>query len=156
MLAATNMRQGDYVNKYKVRKYVFHYDNGDCVPLSEVQKGMLVYNISINERRDKGCYARAAGSSGLVKVKDNEKGTITIRLPSRELKVFLQSASACIGTVANEFHYIEHFSKAGVGKIFNYKPHVRGEAMNAVDHHHGGKAKGGKKPKTPWGKIIKK
>jgi ribosomal protein L2 len=28
--------------------------------------------------------------------------------------------------------------------------------MNAVDHHHGGKTKGGKKPKTPWGRIVVK
>lgn len=79
-----------------------------------------------------------------------------VRLPSREIRKFSHKCFVNFGKVSNESHFLEHFSKAGVRYIFNYRPRVRGEAMNAVDHHHGGKTKGGKKPKTPWGKIVKR
>jgi large subunit ribosomal protein L2 len=47
-------------------------------------------------------------------------------------------------------------SKAGYWRLFGNKPTVRGVAMNAVDHPHGGRTKSIKHPLTPWGKTTKK
>jgi large subunit ribosomal protein L2 len=35
------------------------------------------------------------------------------------------------------------------------KPTVRGEAMNPIDHPHGGKTRGGVRLKTIYGKLAK-
>jgi large subunit ribosomal protein L2 len=45
--------------------------------------------------------------------------------------------------------------KAGYWRMFGSKSLVRGVAMNAVDHPHGGRTKSVKCPKTPWGKPTK-
>jgi large subunit ribosomal protein L2 len=46
--------------------------------------------------------------------------------------------------------------KAGLNRNVNLRPRVRGVAMNAVDHPHGGRSKTNSPEVTPWGKIAKK
>lgn len=128
---------------------------GSKVQLKSLEVGTWVYGVE-SIKNQHMIYARAAGARCFVKAQDFLTNITVIRLPSRKVLKLNGDTYAYIGQVSNEMHYFEHYSKAGVGKIFNYRPSVRGEAMNAVDHHHGGKTKGGKKPKTPWGKIIKK
>ena len=48
--------------------------------------------------------------------------------------------------------------KAGRNRWLGRRPHVRGVAMNPVDHPHGGgegRTSGGRHPVTPWGKGTK-
>ena len=53
---------------------------------------------------------------------------------------------------------VEGLRKAGRVRHMGFRPHVRGVAMNPVDHPHGGgegKTSGGRHPVTPWGKPTK-
>ena len=153
ILAASNMNIGSLLSFNVKNKW--NANPGSRVLISNVSKNSWIYNISHTEN-GRSVYARAAGTGGLVLARQLKDGHISVRLPSRKIIQIPKDSYVNVGKVSNENHFMEHFSKAGVGKIFNYRPHVRGEAMNAVDHHHGGKTKGGKKPKTPWGKIVVK
>lgn len=153
ILAAANMLVGSCLHFNLENKRVII--PGSRVLIKMVPKNTWIYNLVIGENK-KGIYARAAGTGCLVLARQIKYGHISVRLPSRKIIQVPEDNYVNIGKVSNVNHFMEHFSKAGVGKIFNYRPHVRGEAMNAVDHHHGGKTKGGKKPKTPWGRIVVK
>jgi len=155
ILAAHRMNVGSFVNFYTDNVNLRHLKVGDRLPISEIPRKSYIYNIS-NNKSMTGKFIKSAGSFGFLKAHDYEKKTSLVKMPSKKMKYFDDNCFASLGKVSNVCHFLEHYSKAGVRYIFNYRPHVRGEAMNAVDHHHGGKTKGGKKPKTPWGKIIKK
>ncbi len=48
--------------------------------------------------------------------------------------------------------------KAGKSRWLGKRPHVRGVAMNPIDHPHGGgegRTSGGRHPVTPWGVPTK-
>jgi large subunit ribosomal protein L2 len=65
---------------------------------------------------------------------------------------------ATVGAVSNPDHMNEVISKAGRNVWKGKRPHVRGTAMNPIDHPHGGgegRTKGGRNPVTPWGKPTK-
>jgi hypothetical protein len=63
-----------------------------------------------------------------------------------------------IGAVSNPDNMNEVIGKAGRNVHKGWRPHVRGVAMNPVDHPHGGgegKTSGGRHPVTPWGKKTR-
>ena len=65
---------------------------------------------------------------------------------------------ATIGQVGNLDHENISIGKAGRSRWLGKRPHVRGVAMNPVDHPLGGgegKTSGGRHPVTPWGKPTK-
>lgn len=155
ILAADNMKIGSFVNSYNDQDNIRYLKLGDRAPILKIPKGSWIYNISLNNCT-KGKLIKSAGTAGYVKSHDFAKKLTLVKLPSKKFRNFNDNCYASFGRVSNGSHFLEHYSKAGVRYIFNYRPKVRGEAMNAVDHHHGGKTKGGKTPKTPWGKIVKK
>jgi large subunit ribosomal protein L2 len=72
-------------------------------------------------------------------------------------KVML-TCMATVGAVSNPDHMNEVIGKAGRNVWKGKRPHVRGTAMNPIDHPHGGgegRTKGGRNPVTPWGKGTK-
>ena len=78
-----------------------------------------------------------------------------IRLSSGELKLILLSCYATLGTVSNINHKKIKLGKAGRSRWLGIRPHVRGVAINPVDHPHGGNTSGGRCSVTPWAKITK-
>ena len=66
---------------------------------------------------------------------------------------------ATVGAVSNPDNANTNLAKAGRNRWLGKRPHVRGVAMNPVDHPHGGgEAKAGQgnpHPVTPWGKPTK-
>ncbi len=77
-------------------------------------------------------------------------------MPSGEIRLFDLNCRATIGQVSNVDHQNVSLGKAGRSRWLGRRPHVRGSAMNPVDHPHGGgegKAPiGHPSPLTPWGK----
>ena len=76
-------------------------------------------------------------------------------MPSTEVRKIHQDAWATIGAVSNEENRLVNIGKAGRSRWLGIRPHVRGVAMNPVDHPHGGgegRQPIGMHPKTPWGK----
>ncbi len=65
---------------------------------------------------------------------------------------------ATVGQLGNEQHENVVLGKAGRSRWKGIRPTVRGSAMNPVDHNNGGgegRSKGGKPPRTPWGKMAR-
>ena len=65
---------------------------------------------------------------------------------------------AVIGRLDNLNHINIKLTKAGQNRNKGIRPHVRGVAMNPIDHPHGGgegRTSGGRHPCTPWGKPTK-
>ena len=62
---------------------------------------------------------------------------------------------ATIGAVSNPDNMNVSIGKAGRTRWMGRRGHVRGEAMNPVDHPLGGRTRGGRHPVTPWGKPTK-
>jgi large subunit ribosomal protein L2 len=130
--------------------------NGNTLPLSKVPVGSLLHNISL--RKDKQAQlTRSAGTSSVL----IEKGSVfgKIKLSSGEIKVISNRCLATMGVVSNSEVSLTRSGKAGRSRWLNFRPTVRGVAMNPIDHPHGGgegKTSGGcKSSVTPWGKPVR-
>ncbi|KAJ6644909.1 50S ribosomal protein L2, partial [Pseudolycoriella hygida] len=105
---------------------------GNCLPLKYIPVGTTLHNVEMKVGKG-GQLARAAGAS--------------VVLVPLECK-------ATIGVVSNPDQKNINLGKAGKNRWLGWRPHVRGVAMNPVDHPHGGgegKTSGGRHPVTPWG-----
>ena len=81
-----------------------------------------------------------------------------ISLPSGEIRRVPAACRATIGKVGNSDHMGIVLGKAGRKRWLGRRPHVRGTAMNPIDHPHGGgegRTKGGRHPVSPQGKPAK-
>lgn len=127
--------------------------DGNRMKLGNIPVGTFVHNIEIKPGRG-GQMARSAGA--YAKVLAHDAGYTQLVMPSSEVRVASSNGLATIGTVSNASHREEVIGKAGKNRRRGKRPHVRGSAMNPVDHPHGGGEGrapiGLKHPKTPWGK----
>ena len=82
---------------------------------------------------------------------------VIVRLPSADLRVFPGMCKAMIGRVSNVDHNKRILGKAGRRRRLGWRPSVRGVAMNACDHPHGGTDghQQGGLTRNIWGKIVK-
>lgn len=128
---------------------------GNCLPLANIPLGTLIHNIEM--KIGKGAQmVRSAGASAQLMAK--EGGYVQVRLPSGEVRKFNKTCRACVGQVGNREHESQKFGKAGRVRWQGKRPHVRGVAMNPVDHPMGGgegKSSGGRHPCSPWGQPSK-
>jgi large subunit ribosomal protein L2 len=151
ILAAQRMRAGDEVvagEKVDVKP-------GNAMPLRSMPIGAIVHNIELKPGKG-GQIARSAGAYAQLVGRD--AGYAQIRLGSGELRMVMDSCMATVGAVSNPDHMNEVLGKAGRVRHKGRRPHVRGVAMNPVDHPHGGgegKTSGGRHPVTPWGQPTK-
>ena len=126
---------------------------GNALPLQNLPLGVEVHCIELHPGRG-GQLARAAGS--LAQIIAKEGSTVTIRLPSGEIRLVSQRCWATVGQVGNIESINRVIGKAGRNRWLGKRPHVRGAAKNPVDHPHGGgegrNGVGHKYPKTAYGK----
>ncbi len=126
---------------------------GNRIKLKNIPVGTAVYNIELDPGKG-GKLVRSAGSSAQVLAQ--EEGTTNLKMPSTEIRKFNSECFASIGMVSNPENRFYRVGKAGKSRLKGRRPHVRGSAMNPVDHPHGGgegrQPIGLKHPKTPWGK----
>ena len=126
---------------------------GNCLPLRNIPLGAEVHNVEFQPGSG-GQLARAAGT--LVEVLAKEGNFVTVRLPSKEIRLISKNCWATIGQVGNIEAYNLTMGKAGRTRWLGKRPTVRGSAMNPVDHPHGGGEGrcpiGRSRPVTPWGK----
>lgn len=128
---------------------------GHSLPLSSIPVGSLLHNLSLTPKT-KGQVARAAGT--YVQLIQKTKDYARVRFPSGEQRFIPLNSYASLGVVSNENQRLILLGKAGRSRWKNRRPHVRGVAMNPVDHPHGGgegKTSGGRPSVTPWGKPTK-
>lgn len=82
---------------------------------------------------------------------------VSVRLQSGEVRLLQKDCCATIGVASNAHYQYRQLGKAGRSRWLNIRPTVRGLAMNAMDHPHGGgrgKSKGNIDPKSPWGLPV--
>ena len=128
---------------------------GNALPLKNIPLGTQVHNVELRPGKG-GQIARSAGSS--VQVVAKEGGYASVRMPSGEVRRINVECVATIGQVGNLDHENVSVGKAGRTRWKGKRPHVRGSAMNPVDHPLGGgegKTAGGRHPVSPWGMPTK-
>ena len=163
VLAAKGLRVGD----------VIQYGDGGAAPLTterktqrrgstkklkEMEVGATISNREMVAGRG-AQVARAAGQSGRIRRKEREeesgKGSALIRLKGGKTLWVDRDCTAMYGRVSAEEHARTKRGKAGRRRRRGWRPKVRGEAMNPVDHPHGGRTRGGRPERTPWGRLAK-
>jgi large subunit ribosomal protein L2 len=128
---------------------------GNCLKLSNIPVGTVVHNVELKPGKG-GQLARSAGSSTQLIAKEGKNAIL--RLPSSEMRMVPVECRATIGQVGNIEHENLSLGKAGRARWSGRRPHVRGVAMNPVDHPMGGgegRSSGGRHPCTPWGVPTK-
>ena len=128
---------------------------GNTMPLQYIPVGSIVHNVEMKPGKG-GQMARSAGT--YVQLVGRDQGMAILRLNSGEQRLVSGLCLATIGAVSNQDHANTNDGKAGRSIWRGKRPHVRGVAMNPVDHPHGGgegRTSGGRHPVTPWGKPTK-
>jgi large subunit ribosomal protein L2 len=128
---------------------------GNALPLKNIPVGTVVHNVELKQGKG-GQIARSAGT--YVQLVGKDQGYAQIRLSSGELRIVRGECMATIGAVSNPDQQNISLGKAGRTRWLGFRPHVRGVAMNPIDHPHGGgegRTSGGRHPVTPWGKPTK-
>jgi large subunit ribosomal protein L2 len=128
---------------------------GNVMPLKNIPLGTQLHNIEMKPGKG-GQVVRSAGGSAQLMAKEGKY--VQLKLPSGEVRMFLNNCLATIGEVGNPDHGNISIGKAGRSRWLGRRPKVRGVAMNPVDHPHGGgegKSSGGRHPVTPWGVPTK-
>jgi large subunit ribosomal protein L2 len=116
---------------------------GNILPVHKIPEGTWICNVEMRPG-DGGTLCRSSGTHALIRGQSKE-GT-GIELPSRYTKTVHQNARAMIGIIAAGGRPDRPFLKAGLKRAFmrakGHKsfPKVRGVAMNAASHPHGGGA----------------
>lgn len=126
---------------------------GNSLPLRNIPLGSQVHNVEFQPGSG-GQLGRSAGA--VLEILAKEGNFVTLRLPSKEIRLVSNNCWATIGQVGNLDAYNLTSGKAGRTRWLGKRPTVRGSVMNPVDHPHGGgegKAPIGRsRPVTPWGR----
>ena len=125
---------------------------GNCLPLRNIPVGTIVHNIELKPGRG-AQLARSAGT--FVQLVGKDQGFALLRLASGEVRKVMGDCLATIGAVSNPDEQNVNIGKAGRNRWKGWRPTVRGQVMNPVDHPLGGRTRGGHHPVTPWGKPTK-
>ena len=128
---------------------------GNSLPLKNIPLGTQLHNVQLRPGKG-GQIARSAGSSVQLVAKEGDYASV--KMPSGEIRKINVECYATIGQVGNIDHENVSIGKAGRSRWKGQRPHVRGVAMNPVDHPLGGgegKTSGGRHPVTPWGMPTK-
>lgn len=151
ILAPQDLRVGDMV----VSSAEADIKPGNSLPLQNIPTGTLVHNVELKPGKG-GQMARAAGSYAQLMAKEGK--VAHLKLPSGEVRMVPVTCRATIGQLSNVEQENVSLGKAGRTRWSGKRPHVRGVAMNPVDHPMGGgegKSSGGRHPCTPWGVPTK-
>lgn len=108
---------------------------GNCLPLSEIPVGTMVYAIELRPGQG-AAMARSAGTYAQLAAREGNMAIL--RLPSGETRMVLAACRATVGVVSNAEHNLESDGKAGRSRWLGRRPHNRGVVMNPHDHPMGG------------------
>lgn len=151
ILCPKGLKIGQIVTDGKVGEIV----TGNCMEIAAIPEGILVHNVELQPGKG-GQVCRAAGTSAQILGKEDKYATL--RLASGEVRKFLLTCRATVGTVGNEDYSLLSKGKAGRTRWEGERPTVRGAVMNPNDHPHGGgegkNPVGHDAPRSPWGRRL--
>jgi large subunit ribosomal protein L2 len=151
VLAADGLKAGDVVQNGPDAPAKL----GNCLPLKAIPAGTEVFCIEMQPGRG-GVLCRGAGTLAVLMARESDWAQL--QMPSGEIRRVPGGCRATIGKASNPDHNAVIIGKAGRNRWKGRRPHVRGTAMNPIDHPHGGgegRTKGGRHPVTPQGKPTK-
>jgi large subunit ribosomal protein L2 len=151
ILAPQGLQVGDMV----VSSATADIKPGNALPLLNIPTGTQVHNVELKPGKG-GQMARSAGAYAQLMAKEGKQAHL--KLPSGEVRMVPVDCRATIGQLSNVEQENVSLGKAGRKRWTGKRPHVRGVAMNPVDHPMGGgegKSSGGRHPCTPWGVPTK-
>ncbi|MBI9070602.1 MAG: 50S ribosomal protein L2 [Melioribacteraceae bacterium] len=128
---------------------------GNALKLKNMPLGSYIHNVELKPGKG-GQIGRAAGTAIQVNAKEGKYALL--KMPSGEIRMINSECMATYGSVGNSDHFNISIGKAGRSRWLGKRPHVRGVAMNPVDHPMGGgegKTSGGGHPVSPWGQAAK-
>ncbi|MDR0956581.1 MAG: 50S ribosomal protein L2 [Endomicrobium sp.] len=128
---------------------------GNALPLINIPVGTFIHNLELIEGKG-GQLVRSAGATAQLLAKENDYAHV--RMPSGEVRLIRVNCYATVGQVGNLDHENIKIGSAGRNRHLGRKSHVRGTAMNSVDHPHGGgrgRSKGNNQPRSPWNQPTK-
>ncbi|MDR2709022.1 MAG: 50S ribosomal protein L2 [Elusimicrobiota bacterium] len=128
---------------------------GNALPLTNIPLGTFIHNLELTPQKG-AQLVRSAGAAAQLLAKEGDYAHI--RMPSGEVRLISVKCYATIGQVGNTDHENITIGSAGRNRHLGKKSHVRGTAMNAVDHPHGGgrgRSKGNNQPRSPWNQPAK-
>ncbi len=128
---------------------------GNALPLERIPEGTLVHNLELMPGLG-AKLVRSAGAAAQLMAKEGPY--VQIRMPSGEIRQLARTCMATVGQVGNLDHENRVLGNAGRSRHLGIRPVVRGTAMNAVDHPHGGgrgRSKGNNQPRSPWNQPAK-
>jgi large subunit ribosomal protein L2 len=121
---------------------------GNALPLRNIPTGMPIHNLELYKGKG-GQLVRSAGTWAQILAKEGKYAHV--KLPSGEVRLIHLDCYATIGQVGNADHINISLGKAGRSRWLGIRPHVRGVAMNPIDHPMGGDTSGGRPSVSPWG-----
>lgn len=143
----------------KVGEHVLAGENADIkpgnnLPLGQIPMGTIIHNIELRPGKG-GQLARGAGAEATLVAKMGQY--CQVKMPSGEVRQILSVCRASVGQVGNTDNENISLGKAGRTRWRGFRPVVRGQAMNPIDHPLGGGEGVGKghHPVTPWGVNCK-
>jgi large subunit ribosomal protein L2 len=128
---------------------------GNCLPLKNIPLATVIHNVEMRPGQG-AILCRSAGTNAVLMAR--EANWAQISLPSGEIRRVPSTCRATVGKVGNSEHGSVVLGKAGRSRWLGRRPHVRGTAMNPIDHPHGGgegRTKGGRHPVSPSGVPAK-
>lgn len=149
ILLANNVNFFNFLNE-KTKPWLFP---GNTFSLTEIPIGSIIHNVELRPKKGSQL-ARAAGTKCILISKDFNKNLVFLKLPSKKTCFVNIKNFAVFGNASNENIKLQKWGNAGKSRHRGIRPHVRGVAMNPIDHPHGGgqgKTSGGRPSVTPWG-----
>jgi len=128
---------------------------GNALKIKDIPVGVIIHNIELEPGKG-AVMVRSAGQEAILRAKETDFAQI--KLPSGEVRLVNLNCMATIGVIGNADHRKAKIGKAGKKRFQGKRPHVRGVAMNPVDHPMGGgegRTSGGSHPVSPWGQLSK-
>jgi large subunit ribosomal protein L2 len=148
MISPLNMKVGQEVVSSNQQVDILP---GNSLPLRFIPLGTVIHNLELRPGKG-GQVAKAAGAGAQILAKEGDYAQV--RMPSSEIRRVHLNCRATIGQIGNLDHQNIDVGKAGRSRWLGWRPHVRGTAMNPIDHPHGGgegRSKGGRNPVSPEG-----
>ncbi len=142
ILAPKGLKIGDTIYS-SLKTEANDFRPGNSFPLEIIPPATYLHAVELQPSRG-AKIARSAGAS--VELVAVENGLAQIKLASGEIRLVNSRCRATVGEVGNSEHQNQKLGKAGRNRWLGKRPHVRGVAMNPVDHPNGGgqgKSKGG-------------
>lgn len=119
---------------------------GNITTLEHVPDSAMIFNIEL-QPNDGGRFARSSGAFATVVSHDEDTGMVEIKLASKRTMSLQKDCRATFGIASGGGKTEKPLKKAGTAHYKwhsrnKYWPVVRGGAMSAYDHPHGGKSFG--------------